>query len=104
MPINHSYRSKINVYSRDGESRTDGNSSGAVNYEPNTLGGPVADPKWAKAPIKLSGDSANRYNYTHPNDDFQQIRNFWNNVLTEEDKEHLVNNIAGHLGNAKQEL
>ena len=33
-----------------------------------------------------------------------QVTNFWNNVLNEAEKTRLVNNIAGHLKDAKEFL
>lgn len=72
MPINHSYRSKINNYQRDGESRTDGNGGSSVNYEPNTRGGPAPDAKYAKSQVKVA-QHGGRFKYSHPNDDFEQI-------------------------------
>ena len=33
-----------------------------------------------------------------------QVTNFWNNVLSEAEKTRLVNNIAGHLKDAKEFL
>ena len=37
--------------------RFDGNAGTAVNYEPNTFGGPVADPAYREPPLKISGDA-----------------------------------------------
>jgi catalase len=36
--------------------------------------------------------------------DFYQTGEFWRRVLSSTDKKHLVSNIAGHLGNAKQNI
>ena len=103
MPINNSYRSHVNNYHRDGESRVDGNSGSSVNYEPNTLGGPAPDPKWAAAKFDVSGQ-AGRFKYTHPNDDFEQPRKFYREVLDEGAKQRIAENIAGHMADVTLEL
>ena len=33
--------------------------------------------------------------------DFEQPRALWQKVFSEKDREHLVNNVAGHLKNVK---
>jgi catalase len=42
LPVNHPH-SEINTYARDDHMRFDGNFSGAVHYEPNSMGGPLED-------------------------------------------------------------
>lgn len=36
--------------------------------------------------------------------DFEQPRALWQKVLDDTQKEHFVNNVAGHLGNARKEV
>jgi len=103
MPINHSYRSKINNYQRDGESRVDGNSGSAVNYEPNTRGGPAPDPKYTKSQVKVA-QHGGRFKYAHPNDDFEQIRTFYHKVLNETERDQLTSNIANHMRPVRKEV
>lgn len=103
MPINHSYRSKINNYQRDGQTRVDGNGGSSVNYEPNTRGGPQPDPKFKKSPVRVS-QHGGRFKYTHPNCDFEQVKIFYNKVLNETERQHLINNIVDHMGNTRKEI
>ena len=42
LPVNQA-RCPVHGYHRDGAMRFDGNSGGAVNYEPNSFDGPVED-------------------------------------------------------------
>ena len=42
LPVNQPHY-EVNNYHRDGNMRFDGNYGGAVNYEPNSMGGPVQD-------------------------------------------------------------
>jgi len=37
--------------------RFDGNDGGAVNYEPNSFGGPVEDPSFKEPPLKIASDA-----------------------------------------------
>jgi catalase len=55
---------------RDGFMNVNGNQGGKVNYEPNSLNGPVEDhsKKWSEQ--KVSGTTG-RFKYTHPNNDHE---------------------------------
>lgn len=74
-----------------------------MNYEPNTRGGPVADPKYKKAPVKVS-ETGGRYKYAHPNSDFEQIKTFYNKVLDETERDNLTTNIVNSMGNTRKEV
>ena len=49
IPINCPYRVRVANYQRDGPATINDNKGGQVNYEPNSLNGPVEDPtkKWS---------------------------------------------------------
>lgn len=70
LPVNRP-RCPVHSYHRDGLMRFDGNGGGAVNYEPNSFGGPVEDARFKEPPLKLSGD-ADRYDHRQGNDDYAQ--------------------------------
>src|SRR5580704_255589 len=70
LPVNRP-RVPVHTYHRDGFMRADGNDGGAVNYEPNSFGGPVEDPRFKEPPLKISGD-ADRYDHREGNDDYTQ--------------------------------
>jgi catalase len=76
-------------YIRDGAATVNGNYGGAPNYEPNTVGGPVEDPKFAWAKQTLSGE-VGRHKYPHPNSHYEQPRTLWQKVFSETDREHLI--------------
>lgn len=44
---------------------------------------------------------AARQPYAHPNDDFVQAGGLYRDVMSEEDRAHLVGNIVGHLSGAR---
>ncbi len=54
--------------------RFDGNYGGAVNYEADSFGGPLEDPRFTEPPLKLSGD-ADRHDHCQGNDDYIQPGN-----------------------------
>src|SRR6478672_11466452 len=61
LPVNRP-RCPVHNYHRDGAMRFDGNEGGAVNYEPNSFGGPVEDPQFKEPPLPVSG-AADRYDH-----------------------------------------
>ncbi len=80
-----------------------GNQGGAVNYEPNVMGGPTACPKSKWSPIKVSGETG-RFWPKMAADDFTQVTTFYKKTLTESDRVNLIKNISGHLGGARKDL
>ena len=82
----------VHNYHRDGKLRFDGNFAGAVNYEPNSTGGPVEDSRYIEPPLKISGD-ADRYNHRDGNDDYGQPGNLFR-LMNESQQEQLFSNIA----------
>ncbi len=70
LPVNHPH-SEVATYHRDGSMRFDSNGGGAVNYEPNSMGGPVEDRQFVEPPLRVSGD-ADRYDHRAGNDDYSQ--------------------------------
>jgi catalase len=103
LPVNAPKACPMLNYQRDGSMRFDGNAGGTPNYYPNSFGGPVPDPRLAEPPIEISGIAA-RQQYSHPNDDFVQAGDLYRKVLTEEAREHLIDNIVSHLCNAQRRI
>lgn len=91
LPVNHA-RSDVQTYHRDGNMRLDGNLGGAVNYEPNSMGGPVEDRKFLEPPLKISGD-ADRYDHRDGADDYSQPGDLFR-LMNASQKEQLFGNIA----------
>ena len=75
LPVNRP-RCPVATYHRDGPMRYDDNNSGLPNYEPNSFGGPVEDPRFKEPPLKISGD-ADRYDHREGNDDYTQAGNLY---------------------------
>lgn len=91
LPVNRPV-SEVNTYHRDGSMRADGNFGGAVNYEPNSMGGPVEDPRFQEPPLKISGD-ADRYDHRVGNDDYDQPGKLFR-LMNPDQKRQLFENIA----------
>jgi len=85
----------VNSYHRDGQMRFDGNGAGAVNYEPNSFGGPKENPAYREPPLKISGD-ADRYDHRAGNDDYGQAGDLFR-LMSEDQKRQLMDNIAAAM-------
>jgi len=94
LPVN-APKCPIRNYQRDGAMRFDGNHGGTVNYEPNSVGGPVEDPSVKEPPLAI-GDVADRYDHRDGNDDFTQAGNLFR-LMSAEEQERLMDNIAGAM-------
>jgi catalase len=103
LPVNAPKNAPENSYQRDGFMRTDSNSGGGPNYWPNSFDGPEPDILAKEPPIDISG-KADRYRYTHPNDDFVQPGNLYRDAMTDQDRENLADNIINHLGRAQNRI
>ena len=101
LPVNKP-RCEANTYHRDGQMRFDGNGGGAVNYEPNSMGGPVQDERFKEPPLKISGD-ADRYDHREGNDDYTQAGNLYR-LLPEDERQRLHKAIAGAMRGVPKEI
>ena len=104
LPVNAPHATKVvNTYQRDGHMRFDDNGGSAANYEPNSFGGPKADPAYAEPPLKISGD-ADRYeqkrgvdaDYVQPGDLFR--------LMPADEQQRLIENLVGSLSQVSVEL
>ena len=105
IPVNCPYATRVATHQRDGFMTIDGNQGAAPNYWPNSVeGAPRPDTSRTDVtPYEISG-IVGRHSYTHPNDDFEQPGVLYRQVMTPEQKTRLINNIAGHLKNARKDL
>ncbi|PMB04711.1 catalase [Fischerella thermalis CCMEE 5273] len=100
LPVNCPHVTGKHTYHRDGLMRFDGNDGGSVNYEPNSFGGPVANPQYQEPPLKIFGD-ADRYDHRVDNDDYTQAGNLFR-LLPEDSKQRLFGNIADSMKGVPQ--
>lgn len=99
IPVNKP-RADVRNYQRDGPMTVDENQGGAPNYFPNSFSGPSEDKKLKPQSDEVTGD-VERYN-SHDEDNFTQVGDFWRNILDEDERERLVDNIGSHLSHAQK--
>jgi len=103
LPVNRPKAMTMDNYQRDGSMRFDSNEGGKPNYYPNSYGGSEPTLDASDPDFEVSGIAA-RQKYTHPNDDFVQAGNLYRKVMTDTDRDHLIDNIVTHLCNAKKDI
>jgi len=103
IPVNSPKGVPESSYQRDGAMRGDNGGGGGPNYWPNSMGGPPPDPSVAPPQIDVSG-SAGRQARDWPQDDFLQAGALYADVMTDEDRDHLIGNIVAHLGDARKRI
>jgi len=101
LPVNRP-RCPVATYHRDGAMRFDDNGGGSVNYEPNTMGGPIQDPRFKEPPLRISGD-ADRYDHRDGNDDYSQAAALYR-LLSLPERQRLHKAIAGSMLGVPQEI
>ncbi|ORX57384.1 catalase [Hesseltinella vesiculosa] len=103
IPINQP-QNRVAHHQRDGAMAVDGNGGAAHNYEPSSFGGPaqtnVAGSTYYAE--ELAG-FAGRHPYSLEDVDFVQAGDLYR-LMSAEEKTDLVNNIAGHLKQAKKHI
>ena len=95
LPVNRPHATSERNYQRDGALRFDGNGGGAVNYEPNSFGGPKQTNVATDVPSKLEG-ATGRYDHHEGNDDFTQAGDLYR-LLTVDERARLVANLVGAM-------
>ncbi len=102
LPIN---RPKVDVhnYQRDGKMRFDGNGGPSVVYEPNSFGGPLADPAYREPPLKINGDADWYEQKRGVDEDYVQPGNLYR-LLPDDEKDRLVANLCSSLSQVSTEL
>jgi catalase len=101
LPINRP-KVPVHTYHRDGQQRFDDNYGGAVNYEPNSFGGPVQDPAFVEPPLRISGDAA-RYDHRVGNDDYTQPGNLFR-LMPDDARQRLMDNLAAAMRDVPEEI
>ncbi len=103
IPVNVPKNAPEVNYQRDAFMRIDANGGGGPNYWPNSFNGPEPYPDALEPPIEIFGPAA-RTPYRHLNDDFVQPGNLYRDVMADQDRENLVDNIVSHLSGAQKRI
>jgi len=88
-------------YQRDGRMRFDDNGGAGPNYEPNSFGGPKAQPAASELPLRISGDAARYEQKRGVDDDYIQPGNLYR-LMPADERQRLVQNVARSLRNAPE--
>lgn len=102
LPVNRPRATRARNYYRDGSMRGNGNGGAAVNYEPNSFGGPQQDPSVKEPPLPLEGP-ADRYDHREGNDDYGQAGALFR-LLDPEHQQRLARAIAGSMQGVPMEI
>lgn len=104
LPVNRARNARVSNYQRDGFMRFDDNGGNSVNYEPNSLGGPIQTGAGAEPEVLALSGAVGRYDQkSGKNDDFQQAGDLYR-LMKPDEKERLIGNIVAHMGPAKKEI
>jgi catalase len=103
LSVNRPHMTEARNYGRDGAMRFDGNGGRSKNYEPNSHGGPVQSNEPLYEGIEVFGVTGSHPWVNHPEDsDFVQAGDLYR-LMSEEEKQRLVANIAGGLSKVSRE-
>ena len=103
IPVN---RARIDMYTnfRDGHMVTTDNNGSTANYYPNTVNRHVPSGIMEAPMLSLSQAEIGRHAFKGGNIDYFQAGELYRRVLSSEDRDHLIDNICGHIKNAKLHL
>ena len=103
IPVNRARGTETANYQRDGAMRVDDNGSSGPNYWPNSFEGPDPDSSKPVPPVDVAG-TAWRHDVQLVDEDFVQAGDLYSKVMDDTARQHLVDNIVGHLGNAVKRI
>ncbi len=65
--------------------------------------GPKADPNLRPSFTRVEG-LVGRYEFMHPPEEFEQVRKLYRDILTEEERSALINNICASLSGCRNDV
>ena len=83
--------------------RFDDNGGPSVNYEPNSFGGPLADPSFKEPPLKISGDADWYDQKRGVDEDYVQPGNLYR-LMPPDEQKRLIENLVGSLKKVPKEI
>ncbi|CAB1430132.1 unnamed protein product [Pleuronectes platessa] len=98
IPVNCPFRTRVANYQRDGPMCMFDNQGGAPNYYPNSFSAPETQPHCVECKFKVSPDVDR---HCDDEDNVTQVRTFYTQVLNEEERQRLCQNMAGALKGAQ---
>lgn len=106
IPVNRPKGTTVYTNERDGHMNTGANFGPTANYYPNSVNPHGEADGVIEAPaMALRAASIARYRIPETDDDdFFQAGEIWRRVLSDYDRDHLISNLAGHLGGALKRI
>ncbi|GLV55586.1 catalase [Dictyobacter sp. S3.2.2.5] len=96
LPVNQPHN-EVHSYNKDGAMRYRNNGNQPV-YAPNSYGGPQANPNIIEPSWESNGELVrSAYTLHAEDDDFGQAGTLYRKVLSQTDRDHLVDNIVAHM-------
>lgn len=102
LPVNRP-KVAVNTYNFDGPMRFDSPQGTNAYYEPNSFNGPVQDPNMIEPPLRISAETAARFDHREGNDDYTQPGDLFR-LMPQDEKERLFTNIAGAMDGVPAEI
>ncbi|RWS26780.1 catalase-like protein, partial [Leptotrombidium deliense] len=99
IPINTPFVNTITPTIRDGVMVVNDNMDGAPNYFPNSYLKATTNPRYKSSRYRATSPDVDRYESGNE-DNFSQVRIFWEKVLDDDQRERLVQNLAESMKNA----
>ena len=105
IPVNSPKAALAYTNERDGHMVTDGNYGSTANYHPNSVNayGEARDVPDVPA-LALEEAFIARHDLEVVNDDYFQAGELYRRVMSNRDRNHLISNIANHLGKALKRI
>ncbi|MEU9989780.1 catalase [Streptomyces sp. NPDC048045] len=102
LPVNRPHATEARTHARDGF-LYDGRHGGAKNYEPNSFGGPAQTDRPLWQPVSVGGATGGHPTPVHAeDDDFVQAGDLYR-LMSQEEKERLISNLAGSIAQVSRE-
>ncbi|HBC93731.1 MAG TPA: catalase [Pelotomaculum sp.] len=105
IPVNSPKGNRANTNERDGLMMTDGNYGSTANYFPNSVNAQSEARQIPDVPALALGEAMiARHDLEVVENDYYQAGELYRRVLSDTDRDHLISNIAGHLGGALKRI
>ena len=108
LPVNAPKATEVNNYQRDGRMtpKVERNKKNYGTYNNSLYDGrpnPCSDSRYSEPPLTQFGGPVSRFDHREANDDYTQAGDLYT-LMSENQKNQLIGNIAGSLGVAKKDI
>ncbi len=103
LPVNCPHATEVANYGRDGAMCFDGNSGRSKNYEPNSFDGPSQSDEPLYGALEADGPSGTYEWESHPDDDDFVQAGMLYRVMSDDERQRLVDNIADGLAQVSKD-